>query len=421
MTKSGGVAVPDLGGVRRRTALIFIVATLVIDMLGIGLVWPILPLLIEELTGSGVGDAALIYGVLLSVYAVMQFALGPLIGTISDRFGRRPVLLASLFALGVDYVILALAPSLAWLVAGRVLAGILGETISTANAYVADITPREGRAAAFGLIGAAFGVGFTLGPLLGGVLGEIDLRLPFWFAAGLSFLNVAFGWFALPESLPRDRRRPIALERANPFGALLYMRRYASLITLIAALFLSGIAQQGLQGIWVLWTNVQLGYGVAEAGYSLAWVGVATVFVQGYLVRVVVPRFGERLVILVGYALSSAAFAALPFVTSSAVLYLAILVHICGWGTAGPSLQAAMSQNVPDHEQGLLQGTLSSVNTLTMILGPLLATGIFARTTGTDPIVAMPGAFYLVGAALFVATVALLIAEHRRLAVAPAE
>ena len=414
-----GDALP-LDGARRRTALTFIVATLVIDMLGIGLVWPILPLLIEELTGRDVGDAALIYGVLLSVYAVMQFLLGPLIGTLSDRFGRRPVLLISLFALGVDYVILALAPSLAWLVVGRVLAGILGATISTANAYVADITPREGRAAAFGLIGAAFGVGFTLGPLLGGVLGEIDLRLPFWFAAALSFANVAFGWFALPESLPPEKRTPVALAKANPFGALLYIRRYASLLTLIAALFLSGVAQQGLQGIWVLWTDVQLGYGVAEAGYSLAWVGITTVFVQGYLVRVVVPRFGERTVILGGYGLSLVSFAALPFVTSTLGLYVAILVHICGWGTAGPSLQAVMSQNVPDTEQGLLQGTLSSVNTLTMIVGPLLATGIFARTTGADAVIALPGAFYLLGAALFGVAIALLSAERRRLAVARA-
>ena len=410
----------DLPARSRRTALVFIVATLLIDMLGIGLVWPILPQLIREMTGQGIDEAAAIYGVLLSVYAVMQFLLGPLIGLISDRYGRRPVLLISLFALGLDYVILALAPTLAWIVVGRVLAGILGATISTANAYIADITPKEGRAAAFGLVGAAFGVGFTLGPLLGGVLGEIDLRLPFWFAAGLSFANVAFGYFALPESLPPERRTAVDLTKANPFGALLYIRRYASLLTLIAALFLTGIAQQGLQGIWVLWTEAQFGYGIAEAGYSLAWVGACMVFVQGYLVRVVVPRFGERAVILGGYCLSLLAFCALPFIHSTPLLYANIFVHICGWGTAGPSLQAVMSQNVPDNEQGLLQGTLSSVNTLAMIVGPLAATQVFAHTNGMDAIISMPGAFYLIGALLFLVATALLLAERRRLAVASA-
>lgn len=401
-----------------RSALAFILATLLIDMLGIGLIWPILPPLIKELTGTDAGDAAVIYGVLLSIYAVMQFLLAPLIGVISDRYGRRPVLLVSLFALGVDYVILALAPSLAWLVVGRVLAGVLGATISTANAYVADVTPPEGRAAAFGLIGAAFGVGFTLGPVLGGVLGEIDLRLPFWVAAALAFANAAFGFFALPESLPPERRSPIVLGKANPFGALLHIRRYASLLTLLAAFFLSGVAQQGLQGIWVLWTGLQLGFGKADAGYSLAWVGMCTIFVQGYLVRVVVPRFGERRVIVGGYALSLVAFATLPFVTTTPALYVNVAVHILGWGMAGPSLQSVMSRNVPETEQGLLQGTLSSVNTLGMIVGPLLATQIFAATTGADALIALPGAFYLLGAAMFALAIGLLLAERRRLAAA---
>ena len=395
----------------RRKALVFIIATLLIDMLGIGLVWPILPKLIEELTGSGVGDAAVVYGFLLSVYAVMQFLVGPLIGLLSDRFGRRPVLLISLFALGIDYVILALAPTLAWIVVGRVLAGILGATIATANAYVADITPREGRAAAFGLIGAAFGVGFVLGPLIGGVLGEIDLRLPFWFAAALSFANVLFGWFALPESLPVERRTPIVLSRANPFSALLYIRRYASVLIFLAAVFLTALAQQGLQGIWVLWTDAQFGFGIAEAGYSLAWVGVCMVFVQGFLVRVVVGRFGEERVILTGYAISLAAFAILPFVTSTAGLYANVAFHILGWGCAEPSLKSLMSRAVPDNEQGLLQGTISSVATLSMIIGPIVATQVFAATASTNP-----GAFYWIGATLFAAAIAMLLAQRRRLA-----
>ena len=400
-----------LAATARRRALVFIVATLLIDMLGIGLVWPILPALIVELTGDGVADAAIVYGVLLSVYAVMQFLVGPLVGLLSDRFGRRPVLLISLFALGLDYVILALAPSLAWIVVGRVLAGILGATIATANAYVADITPPEGRAAAFGLIGAAFGVGFTLGPLLGGVLGEIDLRLPFWFAAALSFANVAFGWFALPESLPADKRTPIVLRRANPFSALLYVRRYASVLVFLAAVFVTALAQQGLQGIWVLWTDAQFGFGIAEAGYSLAWVGVCMIFVQGFLVRVVVARFGEERVILAGYSISLVAFALLPFVTTTLGLYANVAFHILGWGCAEPSLKSAMSRAVPDNEQGLLQGTISSVSTLSMIIGPLVATQVFALTAATQP-----GAFYWIGAVLFAVAISILLAQRQRLA-----
>ena len=400
-----------LAATARRRALVFIVATLLIDMLGIGLVWPILPALIVELTGDGVADAAIVYGVLLSVYAVMQFLVGPLVGLLSDRFGRRPVLLISLFALGLDYVILALAPSLAWIVVGRVLAGILGATIATANAYVADITPPEGRAAAFGLIGAAFGVGFTLGPLLGGVLGEIDLRLPFWFAAALSFANVAFGWFALPESLPAEKRTPIVLRRANPFSALLYVRRYASVLVFLAAVFVTALAQQGLQGIWVLWTDAQFGFGIAEAGYSLAWVGVCMIFVQGFLVRIVVARFGEERVILAGYSISLVAFALLPFVTTTLGLYANVAFHILGWGCAEPSLKSAMSRAVPDNEQGLLQGTISSVSTLSMIIGPLVATQVFALTAATQP-----GAFYWIGAVLFAVAISILLAQRQRLA-----
>ena len=386
----------------RRSALLFIIATLVIDMLGIGLVWPILPPLIKELTGSTVDDAAAIYGLLLSVYAVMQFLVSPLIGALSDRVGRRPVLLVSLAALGADYVLLALAPNLWWIVVGRVLAGILGATISVGNAYIADVTPKEGRAAAFGLVGAAFGVGFTLGPLLGGVLGEIDLRLPFWFAAALSFANVAFGYFFLPESLPQERRKDVVWKQANPFGAILHIRRYGSHTALFVAVFLTALAQQGLQGIWVLWTEAQFSFGIAEAGYSLAWVGLCMIFVQGYLVRVVVPRFGERRVILGGWLLSMVAFCTLAFITEPWLLYVNVALHICGWGCAEPAIKSTMSQAVPENEQGLLQGTLSSVVTLTMIFGPLLATQIFAATSGPDAAVDFPGAFYLVGSLFFV-------------------
>mgnify|MGYP000306609412 CR=1 FL=1 len=398
----------------QRTALTFIIATVVIDMLGIGLAWPILPQLVKELSGLEIGNAAGIYGLLLSGYALVQFFLGPLIGLLSDRFGRRPVLLIALAGLGIDYVILALAPNLWWVVVGRLVAGALGATVSTAYAYIADITPPEKRAGAFGLIGAAFGVGFIIGPLLGGVLGAIDLRYPFWLAAALSFANVTFGYFVLPESLTAEKRTAFDWRKANPFSAFAYVRRYASLGVLMVALFLTGIAQQGLQGIWVLWTEAQFDWGVAEAGYSLAWVGICMAFVQGYLVRIVVAKFGERRVVFGGYILSTIAFAFLPFISVDSLLYPGILFHMLGWGCAGPALQGLMSRNVPDTEQGLLQGTLTSVNTMAMIVGPLVATQIFAKTAGPCGWINLPGAFDLFGSILFVFALIIMLVDSVR-------
>lgn len=400
--------------IARKTALTFIIATVVIDMLGIGLAWPILPQLVKELSGGPIGESAAIYGLLLSGYALVQFFVGPLVGLLSDRFGRRPVLLIALGGLGVDYLILALAPDLWWVVIGRLVAGALGATVSTANAYVADITPPEKRAAAFGLIGAAFGVGFILGPLLGGVLGAIDLRYPFFLAASLSFANVVFGFFFLPESLAAEKRKAFECRKANPFSAFLYIRRYSSLAVLMTGLFLTGIAQQGLQGIWVLWTEVQFGWGVAEAGYSLAWVGLCMAFVQGVLVRIVVARFGERRVVFSGYIISTVAFLILPFLSAGWMVYPGILFHMVGWGCAGPALQGLMSRNVPDNEQGLLQGTLTSVNTIAMIAGPLIATQIFMASTGPDALIPLPGLFYGFGAALFVLTLIIFITNGIR-------
>ncbi len=392
----------------RKAAVSFIIAVVIIDMLGIGLTWPILPQLVKELTGKEIGDAAAIYGLLLSGYAVMQFFVSPLLGMLSDRFGRRPVLLISLAGLGANYVLLALAPTLTLIIVGRLLAGALGATISTTYAYIADVTPKEKRAGAFGLIGAAFGVGFIIGPLVGGVLGEIDLRLPFWVASGMSLIAVVFGAMVLPESLPPEKRQAIDLSKANPLKAFSYISRYAALTALIAVFFLTGLAQQGLQGIWVLWTEVQFGFGVAEAGYSLAWVGVCSMLVQGFLVRKIVPVFGERNVIFAGFAISAIAFLVLPFLTTGWMLYPGIAFHILGWGSAGPALQSLMSQAVPDTEQGLLQGTINSVNTLGLIIGPVVATQIFNASTGINALLPNAGAFFWIGSALFAASFVIL-------------
>lgn len=411
--------------IARKTALTFIIATVVIDMLGIGLAWPILPQLVKELSGESLGESAAIYGLLLSGYALVQFFLGPLIGLLSDRFGRRPVLLTALAGLGIDYLILAYAPNLWWVVVGRLVAGALGATVSTANAYIADITPPQKRAAAFGLIGAAFGVGFILGPLTGGVLGAIDLRYPFLLAAALSFANVTFGFFFLPESLVPEKRKAFEWRKANPFSAILHIRRYASLAVLMTGLLLTGIAQQGLQGIWVLWTEAQFGWGVAEAGYSLAWVGLCMAFVQGFLVRIVVAKFGERRVVFGGYIISTLAFVILPFLTEGWMVYPGILFHMLGWGCAGPALQGLMSRNVPDTEQGLLQGTLTSINTIAMITGPLIATQIFMLSTGPGAVIHLPGLFYMFGAGLFLITIAIFVTNgiryRKRAGAKPAE
>ncbi len=398
----------------RRSALIFIIATVVIDMLGIGLIFPILPVLVQELSGADLSQSALIYGLISSSFALMQFIFSPFLGALSDKYGRRPVLLISLGGLAVDYMIIALAPNLWWLIAGRLVAGVFSATVTTANAYIADITPREGRAAAFGLLGAAFGIGFTIGPLIGGVLGAIDLQYPFFLASALAFANMVFGYFMLPESLPKEKRATISFAKTNPFGALWRVGRYTSLIVLLTALFLTGIAQQGLQNIWVLWTDARFDWGVAEAGYSLAWVGVCMAFVQGYLVRIVVPMFGERRVLYVGYGISTLAFVYLPFISHSWLIYPAILVHIIGWGCAGPCLTAIMSQNVPDNEQGLLQGTLGSINSVAMIIGPIFATQIFAFSTGAAPYFPNPGTYYWFGAALFVLTLAIIWLDSLR-------
>ena len=387
--------------IARKAAVSFILITVVINMLGIGLAWPILPKLVEELTGGSIANAAVVYGILVSGYALMQFAFGPVMGMLSDRFGRRPILLIALTGLGLDYLILALAPSIAWVIVGRIVAGVLGATVSTANAYVADVTPKDKRAAAFGLIGAAFGVGFVIGPLVGGVLGDLDLRYPFYLAASLSLLNVIFGYFVLPESLVPEKRRKMVLKEANPAGAFLQIRQYGSIKAFILALFLAGLSQAGLQSIWVLWSEAQLGWSVAQAGYSLAVVGMTTVIVQGGLVRAIVPKFGERRVVFFGFMISAIAMAVLPFITVSWIVYTGIIFHIIGWGSASPALQALMSKLVPENQQGLLQGTLSSVNSIGMIIGPLAASQIFALFSGTFGGLQIPGAWFFVGSALF--------------------
>src|SRR5271155_2978752 len=289
----------------RRASTVLILAVVYIDMLGIGLAFPILPRLIQHFEGGDFSRASWIFGLVSSAYALTQFFLAPVVGGISDRFGRRPVLLLALFGMGINYLAMAVAPSLAWLVIGRLIAGAMGATFSTANAYLADITPPEKRAQNFGLIGAAFGFGFITGPALGGFLGDIDIRLPFLFAAGLSFANLASGYFILPESLAPENRKAFSLSRANPLGALGEIGRFASVPGLLLIFLLATFANQVAQTTWVLFTSYRFGWNGKQIGFSLAMVGVMFVVGQGGLVRIIVPALGERRAILLGLCVSS--------------------------------------------------------------------------------------------------------------------
>jgi len=367
-------------------------------MMGVGLVWPTLPALVEELVGGTVSETALYYGLIAVIFSVMQFIFAPILGALSDRFGRRKVMLIALTALGLDNILLALAPTIGWMIIGRALGGIFGATMSIANAYVADTTPEKERAAAFGLIGAAFGVGFILGPLLGGLLGTIDLRLPFYVAAGLSFANVIFGYFFLEESLPEEKRNSGRKIISNPFAAIHLMTTSKVLVLLGISLFMIQIMQRGLENIWVLFTNHQYGWDTQEAGFSLAIVGISYVFVQGWLVRIVVPRFGETKTIIFGISLSALMLLLLSVNTSGLLGYIGIIPHVIGWGCAQPAIQAIATRQVGESQQGLLQGALTSIGSLAAIFGPALANGSFAYFTSSLAPINFPGAFFLLGA-----------------------
>ena len=369
-----------------------------INMMGAGLVWPILPSLVSELTGGTVSQTAAIYGATAVVFSLMQFLFAPLMGALSDRYGRRSVMLIALTALGLDNIFLALAPTIGWMLIGRAVGGILGATTSIANAYIADTTEPKDRAAAFGMVGAAFGVGFIIGPILGGFLGSYDLRLPFYCAAVLSFGNAIFGYFYLQETLPTEKRDTSSLKRANPFGTLKLLTSNKVLMLLGIALMLVSAMQRGLEALWVIFSELQYGWSTQETGFSLAIVGASYVFVQGYLVRKVIPRFGEINTIIGGFLLSSLMYVMLAFNTIGALGYIGIIPYIIGWGCAQPALQSIASRQVSEDKQGLLQGALTSVGGLAAVAGPALSTTSFSYFTSALAPVYFPGAFFLFGA-----------------------
>ena len=404
----------------RRGAFAFVFVTVLLDMFAIGIIIPVLPKLVEDFMGGDTARAATIYGVFGTAWALMQFLFSPVLGSLSDRFGRRPIILLSNFGLGLDYILMALAPNVRWLFVGRVISGITAASISTAGAYIADVTPPEQRAAKFGLLGAAFGAGFVVGPALGGFLGDISPRLPFWVAAGFSLTNGLYGLFVLPESLRRELRRPYSWRKANPVGALKLLRSHPELWGFTWVTFLSNLAHAALPSVAVLYMSYRYNWDTKSVGLLLAGVGVCQIIVQGFLVGRVVKALGERQTIIIGLVCGAAGFTIQAMAPNGAI-YSTGVVFMSLWGLMGPALQGLMTRLVTPSEQGQLQGANSSVLGISTLIGPLLFTQIFAAFIGAHRDWHLPGAPFLLSAVLIVSslTVALRVMATR-LQAAPA-
>lgn len=393
----------------RGAAVAFIFVTILLDMLALGLIMPILPKLVESFVDNDTARAARIFGLFGTAWALMQFLFSPILGGLSDRFGRRPVVLLSNFGLGLDYVLMALAPSLIWLFVGRVISGITSASVSTAFAYIADMTPPERRAAVFGKIGAAFGAGFILGPAIGGLLGDIDPRLPFWAAAALSFANTLYGLLILPESLPRDRRAPFRWKSANPIGALQLLRSNRVLAGLSVVNFFAQLAHVVLPSTFVLYATYRYGWDTTTVGLTLAMVGICAMAVQGVAIGPIVRRFGERRALLLGLGCGAAGFLIFGSAPTGPLFWVGIPVMAL-WGVSGAALQALNTQLVEPEQQGQLQGATNSVQSVSQLLGPFLFTLIFAYFIGAQTPVKLPGAPFLLASVLLL--LALVIAQR---------
>jgi DHA1 family tetracycline resistance protein-like MFS transporter len=380
-------------------ALTFIFITVLIDVIGLGIIIPVLPKLIEELIGGNLSEASRYNAWLAVAYGIMQFVFSPILGGLSDRFGRRPILLISLMGLGLDYIFMALAPTIAWLFVGRVIAGLCGASFSTASAYIADISTPEKRAQNFGLIGAAFGVGFIIGPAIGGICGEWGSRVPFFVAATFSLLNFIYGYFVLPESLSESNRRKFDWKRANPIGSLFNLKRYPVISGLVITFLLLSMAGKSVESTWTFYTMLKFGWTSTWVGISLSVVGILVAIVQGGLIRVIIPKLGQKLSVYVGLGLCVAGLILFAFATKGWMM-MAFLVPYCLGGIAGPALQGIMSSQVPLNEQGELQGALTSLMSLTTILGPLVMNNLFYYFTKENTPYYFPGAAFIAGAIL---------------------
>ena len=380
-------------------ALGFIFVTILVDMIGFGIIIPVMPNLIMELGHTDVSNASTWGMWMIAVYSAMQFLFAPVLGNLSDRYGRRPILLFSLFGFGIDYLFLAFAPSLGWLFVGRVIAGITGASFTTASAYIADISTPEKRAQNFGLMGAAFGLGFIIGPMLGGLLGGFGLRVPFLVAAGLTLLNWLYGFFVIPESLSKENRRKFEWKRANPAGSLKQLAKYPAIIGLVVALVLLFIASHAVQSNWNFYTIEKFGWQPKQIGISLLVVGVSVAVVQGALIRVTIPKLGQARSIYWGFLLYGIGMVLFGMATEGWMMY-AITIIYCLGGIAQPALQGVISSQVPANEQGELQGGLTSLMSVTAIIGPIIMMGLFAKFTGKNAPIHMPGAPFYLGAAM---------------------
>ena len=383
----------------RQAAMGFILVTVFVDVIGWGLIIPVMPTLIAGMKKMPVNEASSYGGWLLSAYAIMQFVCAPILGNLSDKYGRRPVLLFSLFGFGIDYLFLALAPSYGWLFVGRIIAGITGASFTTASAYIADISTNETRAKNFGMIGAAFGLGFIIGPAIGGLLSGLGIRAPFYAAAILCFLNFLYGYFILPESLGKEHRREFEWKRANPLGSLIQLKKYPALGGLMLALFLVYLAAQAVQGNWNYFTMYRFSWNAKMVGVSLAVVGLLVALVQAVLTRIVNPRIGNERSVYLGLVFYAAGLFLFAFATKGWMMFV-FLVPYCLGGIAGPSLQSIMSANVPKNEQGELQGALTSIMNLTTIIGPALMTNLFKYFTEPVAPFYFPGSSFFLGAIL---------------------
>ncbi|MFY7652378.1 MAG: TCR/Tet family MFS transporter [Chitinophagaceae bacterium] len=375
----------------------FIFVTLLIDVIGFGIIIPVVPGLIQQLTGASLSDASETGGFLLAVYAIMQFIFAPIIGNLSDQYGRRPVLLLALFGFSIDYLLTAFSPNIYWLFFGRVMAGITGSSFTTASAYIADVSTPENKAQNFGIIGAAFGLGFIIGPVIGGLLGDMGPRIPFFAAAILSLINWLYGYFILPESLSIEHRRKFSWKRANPVSSLLALTRYPKLVGLIAALTLLYIASHAVQSNWTYYTIEKFNWSKSTIGISLGVVGVAVALVQGVLIRKIIPALGKEKSVFAGLAFYCIGFILFGLATQTWMMFAFTLIYCMG-GIAMPSIQGIMSDYVPKNEQGELQGALTSLMSLTAIIGPLLMNYAFAYFTSAK------APMHISGAAMFLAS-----------------
>lgn len=401
-----------------KTALLFIFITILVDVIGIGIILPIIPDLIMELTGEG-NHMAIIYGMwLTTAFAGMQFLFSPVLGEISDRFGRRPILLIALLGLSIDYLIHAWAPTIIWLFLGRFLAGITGASFTVASAYIADISTKENKAKNFGLIGAAFGIGFIIGPGIGGFFGEIDIRLPFYIAAALTFANFLFGWFFVPESLAPENRRKINVMKMVPGVSLVALRNYKGLLLLISAFFLANLAGQALPSTWSYYGIERYHWNPRQIGISLMVVGLLVAIVQGFLVGVLVKKFGKRKVITFGFLLWTIGMFLFSFATEPWMLYAFLIPYALG-GIAGPTVQGVISNQVSDKEQGILQGSITGLVSITAILGQLIFSPVFYFFIRPEGSIYFPGASYTLAAIFLLIAFLLASTAIKRMEVEP--